>query len=140
MNRVNTINNTTEDMIDKLQSLKGKRKLKFYKNINSFYNEMENKNFQTHHEDPFSRNAQDIPKIYHEVSLLMNFLQTKPKIRDINNNYYDLYYTVIKKRKEKDYEEEQKEIVDDENVYNNFNDIVIPNHYVGVRPRETILR
>ena len=39
MNMVNTNYNSTEDMIDKLQQLKGKTKLKFYKN---FYNEMKN--------------------------------------------------------------------------------------------------
>ena len=34
MNMVNTIYNSTEDMIIKLQDLKGKTKLKSYKNIN----------------------------------------------------------------------------------------------------------
>ena len=38
--------NSTEDMIDKLQTLKGKTKLKFYKNINNYYDEMNNKNFR----------------------------------------------------------------------------------------------
>ena len=32
---VNTIYDSTEDMINKLQSLKGKAKLKFYKNISN---------------------------------------------------------------------------------------------------------
>ena len=32
--------NTTEDMIDKLQQLKGKTKLKVYKNISNYYTEM----------------------------------------------------------------------------------------------------
>ena len=53
----------------------------------------------------------------------------------MNINYYDLYYTVIKNRNE-------KEIVigeDDENDYINFNDI-IPNQYIGIKPRETLLR
>ena len=35
-----------EDMNIKLQSLKGETKLKFYKNINKYYDEMNNKNFQ----------------------------------------------------------------------------------------------
>ena len=67
--------------------------------------------------------------------MLMKFLQTKPEVKNMNINYYDLYYTVIKNRKE-------KEIVigeDDENDYINFNDI-IPNHYVGIKPRESLLR
>ena len=36
MNLVNTEYNSTEDMINKLQELKGKTKLKFYKNISNF--------------------------------------------------------------------------------------------------------
>ena len=52
MKMVNTTYNSTEDMINKLQTLKGKTKLKLYKNINSYYNEMKNKNFQTQ-EIPF---------------------------------------------------------------------------------------
>ena len=90
INMVNTNYNSTEDMIDKLQSLKGKTKLKIFKNISNYYIEMTNKNFQTHHENPFSKNAQCISKIYHEVLLLMKFLQTKPQVKNMNINYYDL--------------------------------------------------
>ena len=62
----------------------------------------------------------------------MKFLQTKQQIRNMNIKHYDLYNTVIKSR---------KEIVDDnENDYINFNDIITPNHYIGIKPRETILR
>ena len=43
MNMVNTNYNTTEDMINKLQQLKGKTKIKVYKNINNYYNEMKKK-------------------------------------------------------------------------------------------------
>ena len=49
-------------------------------------------------EDPFAKNAQGISKIYHEVLKLMKFLQTKRQVKNMNINYYDLYYTVIKKR------------------------------------------
>ena len=66
INMVNTTHNSSEDMINKLQSLKGKTKLKFYKNISNYYFEMKNKNFQTHHEDLFAKIAQGISKIYHE--------------------------------------------------------------------------
>ena len=65
---VNTNYNSTQKIIDKLQCLKGKTKLKFYKNISDYYNEMKNRNFRTQ-EDPFSKNAQGISKIYHEVLL-----------------------------------------------------------------------
>ena len=58
--------NTTEDMINKLQTLKGKTKLKFYENISNFYDEMNNKNYRFE-EDPFARNAQGFSKSYHEV-------------------------------------------------------------------------
>ena len=99
MNMVNTTLNSIEDMINNLQRLKDKTKLKFYKNISDYYTEMKNKTFQTQ-EDPFSRNAQGVSKIYHEVLLLMNFLQTKPQVKNMNINYYDLYYTAIRTRDE----------------------------------------
>ena len=134
---VNTTYNSSEDMINKLQELKGKTKLKFYKNVSNYYNEMKDKNFQTHHEDPFAKNSKGISKIYHEVFLLMKFLQTKPQIKNMNINSYDLYYTVSKTRDENKDIDNQYE--NDENDYINFNDIA-PNHYIGIKPRETILR
>ena len=94
INMVNTTYNKTEDMINKLQELKGKTKLKFYKNLSNYYIEMKNKNFQTQ-EDPFVKNAQGISKVYHDVLLLMKFLQTKPRVKNMIINYFDLYYTVI---------------------------------------------
>ena len=97
MNMVSTAYNSTEYMIDKLQQLKGKTKLKIYENINIFYDEMKHRNFQTQ-QDPFARKAQGISKIYHEVLMLMKFLQIKPQVKNMNNNYYDFYYTVIKTR------------------------------------------
>ena len=99
MNMVNTTYNSTENMINKLQLLKGKTKINFHKNITNYYDEMKHKNFETQ-EDTFSKNAQGVSKIYHEVLLLMKFLQTKPQVRNMNINYYDLYYTVIKTRDE----------------------------------------
>ena len=57
----------------------------------------------------------------------MKFLQTKPQVRNMNNNYYDLYFTGIKNR-------DDKEIVDKsyEKDYISFDDI-IPNHYIGTK-------
>ena len=133
MNMVNTNYNTTEDMITKLQQLKGKTKLNFCKNIHNFYTEMKNRNFQTQ-QDPFAKNAQGISKIYHEVLLLRKILQTKPQVKIMNINFYDLYYTVIKTRDENRDIDNQYE--NDENDYINFNDI-IP---IGIKPCETILR
>ena len=78
MNMVNTTYNSTKDMINKLQKLKGKRKIKFHKKTSNYYEEMKNKNFQTYQHYPFAKNAQGISKIYHEINLLMKILQTKP--------------------------------------------------------------
>ena len=72
MKMVNTTYNSTEDVINKLQQLRGKTKLKFYKNLSNYYIEMKNTNFQTQ-EDLFSKNAQGISEIYLEVLLLMKF-------------------------------------------------------------------
>ena len=82
-------------MIDKLQQLKGKSKLRYHKNISNYYKELKRMNFQTQ-QDPFARNAQGTSRIYHEGLLLMKFLQTKPQVKNMNSNYYDLYYTVIR--------------------------------------------
>ena len=95
---------------------------------------MKNKNFQTKDQDPFSKNAQGISKIYHEVLLLMKFLQIKPKVKNMNIKYFDLYYTVIKTRDENKDIDNQYE--NDENDYINFNDFLIPNQNTS---RETIL-
>ena len=86
MNLVNTKCNTTEEMLDKLQQLNGKTKLKFYKIISNYYNEMKHENCQTQ-EDAFSRNAKGISRINHEVLSLMKFLQTKPQVRNMKINY-----------------------------------------------------
>ena len=93
---------------------------------------MKHRNFQVQ-EDPFSKNAQGISKIYHEVLLLMKLLQTKPQVKNMNNNYYDLYYTVIKTR-------DENEVVNNKNDYITFHDFKTPNHYIGIEPRETLLR
>ena len=131
MNMVITNYNTKEDNINKLQQLKGKTKLKFYKIIHNYFTEMKNRSFQSQ-EDTFAKNAQGVSKIYHEVSLVMKFLQTKPQVKNMNINYYDLYYTVIKSR-DIQYE-------NDENDYINFIDFIISNHYVEIKSREIILR
>ena len=80
MNLVNTTYNSTEDIINKLQELEGKTKLKFYKNISNYYDNM---NIRMD-EDPFAKNVQRVSKILHEVLMLTKFLQTKPQIRNMN--------------------------------------------------------
>ena len=126
----NTTYTSTEGLINKLKEIKGKAKLKIYNIISNYY---DNTNIRMD-EDPFAKNAQNIGKIFHGVILLMNFLQAKPQLKNMNIKYYDLYYTVIKNR-------DVKEIVDDqyENDFIKFNGIV-PNNNISIKPRETTLR
>ena len=131
---VNTDYNSTEDMINKIQQLKGKTRLNVYKNINNYYNEMKNKNFQTHQQDHFSRDAQGFSKIYHEVILLMKFLKTKPEVKYMNIKNFDFFYTVIKVRDENKDIDNQYE--NDDNDYIDINAFITPNHYVGIKGRE----
>ena len=128
---VNTKYNSTQDMIIKLQQLKGKTKLKIYENINNFNNEMKDKNFQTNQEDRFSKNAQGTSKIYHEVLLLMKLLRTKPQVQNMNINYYDSCFTVLRTR------DKNKDI--DIQYEKDDNDFLTPNRYIGIKPRETLL-
>ena len=90
-------------MTNELQKLKGKTELKGYKNKSNYWDTMKIRI----DEDPFSKNAQGISLFYHEVLLLMKFLQTKPQVKNMNIKYYDLHYTVIKNR-------DDKEIVDNQ--------------------------
>ena len=130
MNIVSTTYYSTHEMIDKLQQLKGKTKRKLYKSISKYYDNM-NIRFD---EDPFAKNAQGVSKIYHEVLKLMNFLQIKPQVKNMNIYYYDLDYTVIEKRGE-------KEKVDDKNGIDfiDNNAFITPNQNISIKVRETIL-
>ena len=88
-------------------------------------------------EDPFSNDAQGISKIYHEILLLMKFLQTKPQVKHMNINY-DLYYTVSKNRDDKEIVNNKYE--DNETDYINLNDFITPNHYIGRKNDDEKLR
>ena len=86
-------------------------------------------------DDPFAKNAQGISTIYHEVLLLMEFLQTKPQIKCMKFNYYGLHYTVIKNG------DENENVVNKyENDFINFNDIITPNYYIGIENENVILK
>ena len=61
----------------------------------------------------------------------MKILQTKPQVKDMNIIYYDLYYTGIKNRDEKENVDNQNK-----NDFTSLNDVIIPNHYVGIKDRE----
>ena len=77
MNMVNTTYNSTDDMINKLQELKGKTNLELYKKLGLYYEEMNITNFKFQ-EDPLNKNAQSFIKISHEVIIILIFLHTKP--------------------------------------------------------------
>ena len=49
-------------------------------------------------EDVFTKSAQDIAEIMHEVLLSIKFLPTKPQVKRVNTNYSDLCYTFCKNR------------------------------------------
>ena len=72
---------------------------------------------------------ESIAKIYHEILLLLKFLQIKPQPVNMKINYYELYYTVVKNRDDKEdvNDKYEKNGID----YINFFDIITPNHYIG---------
>ena len=88
-------------------------------------------------QDPFCKNPEGVSKIYHEVLLLMKFSQTKPQVKNMNINYYDLCYTVIRNRDEKKVVIDKYE--DNDIEYIKFNDIV-PNLYIGRKNDNVMLR
>ena len=109
--------------------------------MNKVYDEMkterQNGNFQFE-EDPFTKDARGISKIYHEVLFSMKFLQTKPQVESMNFKYNDLYYTVIKNRKDN---VEEHDIIDvDESDHISYEDFFTPNHYIGRKNDNGILR
>ena len=68
----------------------------------------------------------------------MKFLQTKPQIKNMNINYYDLYNTVIKVRNENKDIDNQYE--NDGNDFTIFNDFINPNLYIGIKKNNEILK
>ena len=138
---VKTIDNSTKDVNKKLQSLKGRTKLNFYKNISYYYDEknlIRQKDTFQFEKDSFSKNAEGISKIYHEVLLLTKLLQTKPQVQNMIIEYNDLYYTVVKNR-------DDNEIVNDkyennENEYVNLDNLITPNHYIGRKNDSEVLK
>ena len=81
------------------------------------------------------KKVQGFGQINHEVLLLKKFLQTKPKVKGMKINYYDLNYTVIENR-------DDNEIVVDkyENKCFNFNNFTTPNHSLGRKNNIELLK
>ena len=71
----------------------------------------QNGNFQFE-DDPCSKNAPDFSKTYHEET---EFLQTKPQVKILNINYYDLFYTVVN-----EIDDKEKTNIKNENIENDF--------------------
>ena len=72
----NTKYKITHELISKLQNLKGKSKMKAYKNINKYYDEMNyswQKGYFQFEETTFSKGAHGIAKNMHEASLILKF-------------------------------------------------------------------
>ena len=137
MNIVNTTCISSEDMISKLQELKGETKLKFFKIISKYSDEMNIRNFKIE-QITFSKNAQGISKLYHEVLLLMKFLQIKPQVENMKNYYFVLYYTTIENRNDKEIVNNKNEDNESDSII--FNDINNPIHCIGIKPPETIFK
>ena len=87
----------TKNTIDKINKLKGETKLKFERNFSIYCDEMNyhrQKRKFSFEEDLFSNIAHSNTRIMHEVLLMMNFLHTKPQIKDKNKIYNDLFYAI----------------------------------------------
>ena len=39
-------------------------------------------------EDPFAKSAQDMVKIFHEVLIIMKFLQSKPQVKSMKRSFF----------------------------------------------------
>ena len=77
-------------MINMLQQLKRKTKLKVYENSSNYYDKINVRNFR-YREDPFSKNPQGLSKIYYEVLLSLKLLQIEPQVKNMNIKFYDFY-------------------------------------------------
>ena len=62
----------------------------------------------------------------------MKFLQTKPQVKNKNFKFSDLYNTVIKTR------DGNRDI--DNQYENDDNDYITPNHYIGIKKNNEIIR
>ena len=67
----------------------------------------------------------------------MKFLRTKLQGKNVNSNYYDLYYTAIKSRDEKEIVDNQYE--NNDNDYTNYEDFITPNHYISIKNGNVML-
>ena len=69
-----------------MTKFKRKNKIETLSKKNNYYEEMNiRRQKSTFHfeEDLFSKNVQGTGKVYHEVLLIMKFLQTKPQVKNM---------------------------------------------------------
>ena len=133
--------NSSQNMIDNSQNLKVKTTPKNYPNLSIFYNEKmyrrQSGTFQSE-EDLFSKNEERITKLYLHVMLLLKVLLTEPQVKR-NNFNFEFQETFIKNGDdnqnvvEYEYENEETDL-------NKYDDFIVPNYYIGIKPCETILR
>ena len=86
----------------------------------------------------FWKNVHGISKSYHEVLLLMKFLQTTPQVKNMNIKYYGIKFIVTKNRDEKEIVNDKFEI--NENDYINYEDFITPNHFIGRKNNNEVLK
>ena len=111
---VNTNNNTTEDTIKKLQTLR-KTNLNFSQKLSNYFDEIiyrRQSGYFHFQGDLFRRGAQSICKHFHEVLFLRKNVQTKPQVKSTKTNNYEFYYTVFKNLADNE-DEGKHEISDD---------------------------
>ena len=79
-----TTYSSKDDMIDKLQQLKGKSKLKCHQNISKFYDEMDfirrSKTFPFE-QGPSVSKVECIHEIFHTILLIMKFYKQNLRLR-----------------------------------------------------------
>ena len=63
----------------------------------------------------------------------MKILQTKPQVKNMNINFYDLCYTVIKNRDDKEIVNNKYE--ENEYDYINYEDFITRNQYIGIEKK-----
>ena len=68
----------------------------------------------------------------------MKLLQTRLQPKNMKINYYDLYQTVIKNRDDKENVNDHYE--NNENDYYNYDEIITPNHYIGIKNIDEFLK
>ena len=90
--------NTIEDNINKLQKIADRTKLKFRRDKNTHYDEMNyRKGSGNFHfvEDSFTKNVQGLAMIMHEALILMKFLQTNLQVESRFIFFFD-FIVVLK--------------------------------------------